>query len=335
MSLLIAVLLLLGNAFFNAAQFAFITTRRDQVEPLAEAGERGARSALTQLGSLPRMLAGTQLGIAICSLGLGAVAEPAFAHLLESGAERLHLGSGVVTGIAFVLALALVSFCHMVLGEMVPKNLALAGPVRAALLLAPAITLWVRVTRPVLVVISGVANGVMRLFGLRPKDELGGTYTADELAALFDESFSEGLLDEDERDRLLAAARLERTTAADLVIRMDDIVGIDSRATVRDLERLAAQHGFVRFPVRDGDHLIGYVNAKDALGVEDSTRRVVPDMVRPLPTVQASDPVVVLLRRAPHGDLALVQVCDGNELVGVLTLDDMLRAVAGVRPTTA
>ena len=331
MSLLLAAVFLLGNAFFVGAQFALVTTRSDQLEPLAGRGTRGARSALAQSRSLPRMLAGSQLGIAACSLGLGAVAEPAFAHGLEALADDVHLSSGVVTGVALVLALVFVSFCHMVLGERVPKNLALAGPVRAALLLAPPMGVWLRATRPLLVVINAVADAVVRAVGLQPKSELGATYTAEDLAALFDESHAEGLLDVEERDRLLAAARLDRMTVADLTIPLDRTVTITGRTTVSEVERLAATTHFLRFPLRDGDSLGGYVNAKDLLDVPDDAvgEPIGADFVRPLPVVQCAQPVGELLRRAPHGELALCEVRDGERLLGVMTLDDALRAVAG------
>ena len=182
--LLLAVLFLVGNAFFVGAQFALITARRDQIEPLAAGGGRAARVTLLQLRALPRMLAGSQLGIAACSLGLGAVAEPAFARLLEEALDPVGVPGSLSHPIAFVIALAFVSFCHMVLGEMVPKNLALAGPVRAALWLGPPMSVWVRMTRPILVVVNGLANTIVRLFGVQPKDELGGAYTSEELSDL-------------------------------------------------------------------------------------------------------------------------------------------------------
>ena len=191
----LAVVFLAGNALFVGAQFALITARRDQIEPLAESGNRRARVAAAQMRALPNMLAGSQLGIALCSLGLGAVAEPAFAHLLEVGFDAASLPKSVLHPAAFVVALAFVSFCHMVLGEMVPKNLALAGPIRAALWLGPPMAAWVRISRPLLIVINGLANAILRLFRVEPTDELGGSYSADELADLIAESTAHGLLE--------------------------------------------------------------------------------------------------------------------------------------------
>src|SRR5215207_596607 len=181
MSLLLVALLLAGNAFFVGAQFALVTSRRDQVEPLAKAGHRAARTTLHQMQQLPRMLAGSQLGIAACSLGLGAVAEPAFAQLLVAGFDALSLPARLLHPTSFVIALSLIAYAHMVIGEMVPKNLALAQPLRAALLLGPPMAAWVIATRPVLVAINAAANAILRVFRIELKSELPSAYTPEEL----------------------------------------------------------------------------------------------------------------------------------------------------------
>jgi CBS domain containing-hemolysin-like protein len=331
MSFALAVIFLLGNAFFVAAQFALITARRDQIEPLADEGNHRARTTLGQLRSLPRMLAGSQLGIAACSLGLGAVAEPAFAHLLEPVLEKVHAPHAVGTGVAFVVALVFVSFCHMVLGEMVPKNLALAGPVRAALVLGPPIAVWVRSTRPILAVVNGLANMIVRAFGVQPKDELGGPYTAEELADLFAQSHEEGLLDREEHQRLLAAARIERMTAGDLLIPLGRVVTISPNATVADVEALAAGTGFLRFPVRSGGRLLGYVNAKDllALDVQQRERQLPRELIRELATVHRTARIAEVFQDVVRDGTQLCRVLDGTRTVGIVALDDMLRAVVG------
>jgi len=340
--LLLAVLFLVGNAFFVGAQFALITARRDQIEPLAAGGGRAARVTLVQLRTLPRMLAGSQLGIAACSLGLGAVAEPAFARLLEDALEPIGVPDSLTHPIAFVIALAFVSFCHMVLGEMVPKNLALAGPVRAALWLGPPMSLWVRMTRPILVVVNGLANAILRLFGVEPKDELGGAYTSEELSDLVAESASEGLLDREEQRRLQAALRIEATTAADLLTPLADIVAVGPHPTAGEVEALVAETGLSRFPDRDGARLIGYIHARDVLTIDDDQLEAVlpPGLHRRMVTVAPDAPVAGVLtamrRSATH--LAVVEQ-DGASL-GMVTLEAVLRAVVvgtprGSRPATA
>jgi CBS domain containing-hemolysin-like protein len=336
MNVVLAVVFLLGNAFFVGAQFALITTRRDQLEPLAGAGGRSARVTLAQLRALPRMLAGSQLGIAVCSLGLGAVAEPAFAHILESALDPIGVPDAVVHPVAFVIALAFVSFCHMVLGEMVPKNLALAGPVRAALWLGPIMAVWVRLTRPVLVVVNGAANAVVRLFGVEPKDELGGAYTPEELSDIFTESATEGLLDREEQHRLQAALRIEKTTAADLLRPIAETTSIGPDATARVVEQLVSESGFSRFPVRDGARFVGYVHAKDVLSIPDQQfdLPLPADLRRTMVTVAPDAPVAGVLTAMRRSGTHLARVEEGERTLGMVTLEAVLRAVVVGAPRT-
>ena len=159
-------MLLLGNAFFVGAEFAMISARRSQIEPKAEAGSRVARMALRAMENISLVIAVNQLGITVCSLLLGAVGEPAVAHLVDPVLEADER-AGVVPAPGRVRdRLAVVVYLHVVLGEMIPKNIALAGPDRAALVLAPAIWGFVTVLRPVVVVINLVASGVLQLVGV-------------------------------------------------------------------------------------------------------------------------------------------------------------------------
>lgn len=207
--LALAVLLLAGNAFFVGAEFALISARRSQIEPIAAAGSRRARIVLDDMRHLSLMLAGAQLGITVCSLGLGAVAEPAVAHLIERGAGAVGLPDWLLHPVAFAIALGIVVSCHMVIGEMVPKNIAIAAPERAALLLGPAMAAVVRVARPLIWLLNHLANAVLRLTGVEPKDEMTAAYTPDEIAGLLAESHAEGLLQPEEHELLThALARL-------------------------------------------------------------------------------------------------------------------------------
>jgi CBS domain containing-hemolysin-like protein len=330
MRLLIAVLLLAGNAFFVGAQFALITARRDQIEPLARAGRRAARTTLAQMRHLPQMLAGSQLGIAVCSLGLGAVAEPGIADLLEGGFDALGLPEGLLHPIAFVLALAFVSYLHMVLGEMVPKNLALAGPVRAALVLGPPIALWVRCTRPVLLAINGLANAVLKVFRIEPKDELSEAYTAEELGDLISESAAEGLLDGEEQQRLTRALALDTATARDLLLPLASLVTVTASTTARELEQLVARTGFSRFPLRSGDTLTGYVHVKDLLDIDPADYdKPLPTRVRPMVVVDAALPLTGSFTALQRAGNHMGRVQEAGRTLGAITLEDVLEELVG------
>jgi CBS domain containing-hemolysin-like protein len=329
--LLLAVVLLAGNAFFVGAQFALITARRDQVEPLAHNGSRSARLALAQMRGLPRMLAGSQLGIAICSLGLGAVAEPTIAHLLEDLFDVLRLPDGLLHPVAFVLALVFVSYLHMVLGEMVPKNLALAGPVRAATLLAPPMAGWVWLTRPILVTINGLANAVLRLFRIEPKDELSAAYTAEEFGDLFSESAAEGLLDDEERQRLTQALALDQTTARDLVIDLADLVTAGETTTAADLEGLVARTGFSRFPIRAGAALVGYVHVKDLLDIDPGAydQPIPARLRRPMIAIEPALPLTDVFAALQRARSHMATVVAGDRTLGAIALEDVLEVLVG------
>jgi CBS domain containing-hemolysin-like protein len=336
-TLLLAVIFLLGNAFFVGAQFALITTRRDQIEPLAAKGGRAARVTLHQLRVLPPMLAGSQLGIAACSLGLGAVAEPGLGRVLEWCARPLDPPDAVIRPVALIVALILVAFCHMVLGEMVPKNLALAGPVRAALWLGPPMAAWVQLTRPVLVVVNGAANLIVRLFGVAPKTELGGAYTAEELSDIFTESTAAGLLDREEQRRLQAALRIERTTARDLLTPLGRVVTLARGASARDVEQLVRDTGLSRFPVRDGTRTDGqaggrmdsYVHAKDVLGVPDERfdDPLPASLYRRMITVAPAAPVAEVLTAMRRSSTHLVRVEHGGRTLGIVSLETVVRTL--------
>jgi len=336
MSMLLVVVLLAGNAFFVGAQFALIAARRDQIEPLAQQGHRTARVALGQMRHLSWMLAGSQLGIAACSLGLGAVAEPAFAHLLEGLFDALALPSGLLHPVAFVIALAVISYAHMVIGEMVPKNLALAAPLRAALVLSPPIAFWVRMTRPILVAINAAANGILRLFRVEVKSEINSTYTPAELADLIAESVAGGLLHPDDEQRLLRALRLDQVTTRSLAIPSEQVVSLAPNSTVGDVEALIARTGYSRFPVSSpadsgSDELVGYVHAKDLLEIDDYEQSTpLPQrLIRPMVTIDADLPLTSAFSSLQRAGLHLGRVTEGGRTLGVVALEDVLEELVG------
>src|SRR5881275_2373588 len=211
---LVVVLLLLGNAFFVGGEFALIAARRTVIEPMAGSSNR-ARLALRAMEQLPLMIAGAQLGVTVCSLGLGAIAEPAFAHAATGVLELVHLPRSMADPIGFLLALIVVVFAHTVLGEMVPKNLTLVGPEQAVLWLGPPMLWFCTGTRPLLVFMRWAARQVLRIWRIEPTAAVKTVYTAEELAGLVAQARTEGLLDPDEHARITGALALSQRTAGD------------------------------------------------------------------------------------------------------------------------
>ncbi|MFD2083035.1 Hemolysin, contains CBS domains [Actinopolymorpha cephalotaxi] len=327
-ALILSLVLLAANAFFVGAEFALVSVRRSQIEPLVEAGSRRARSTMWAIRRVTLMMAGAQLGITLSTVGLGAVAEPALAHLIQPAFETVGVPHALLHPVAIVIALLVVVALHVVLGEMVPKNIALAAPDRAALALGPPLRAMVRAIRPVITGLNGAANGVLWLLRVTPQDEVDDAVTHEEVGHLLAESRNEGLVDEDEHRLTTEALAFAEGTAGDVAIPLDSVVLIDARATAADVEELSARTGHSRFPRRDSEGLLsGYVHLKDVLAdtADERPRPLVPDRIRRLPAITTATPLVEVLAALRLGASHLARVDDeSGTTTGVLTLDDVL-----------
>ncbi len=330
MNFLIVVLLLAGNAFFVGAEFAVITARRDRLEALADKGSSRARTAIKASQELPLLIAGAQLGITLCSLGLGAIAEPALASVLEGPLYAVGLPLAVVHGVAFAVALVIVVALHTILGEMVPKNLAIAGPERAALWLVPVHYGFSRMIAPVLALFNAVGRWVLRRFDVEPVDELESAYTPDELALLIGQSRSEGLLEDSEHRRLRQTLSSAERTVADVLVPFDRLTTVSESPTVGEIEAAVTATGFSRFPVLSDGRLVGYLHVKDILDLEGASTLVPRARVRGLPEVPVDarlDEALAALRRA-QSHLARAVGADGA-VQGVVALEDLVEEYVG------
>jgi CBS domain containing-hemolysin-like protein len=331
--LLIGLATLVVNAFFVGAEFALISVRRSQIEPYAERGDRRAKSVLWGLEHVSALMAAAQLGITLCTLVLGVVAEPAIAHLLEPAFHALGVPEGAGHAVSFVIALTLATYLHMLLGEMVPKNIALAEPVRSALLLGPPLVAVSRALRPVIFAINAFANGLLKLLRIEAKNEVTATFSDAELAQIVKDAGEAGLLDDRAQERLHDALELGRRPVRDVVLPLERVVYARVGVTPEELERLAGESGFSRFPVVDeGRRIVGYLHVKDAL---DASPRNLPFRLRdlrPIARVRESTPLddVLTAMRGSRTHLAAVLGADGR-LAGLVTMEDVLRELFGQR----
>ncbi|MGN6446328.1 hemolysin family protein [Amnibacterium sp.] len=327
------VVLLAVNAFFVASEFAVISARRSQIEPLAEEGRRSARVALGAMEHATLMLSTTQLGITVASLLILNVSEPAIHHLLEGPLHATGLGVDAVDVIGFVITLLLVTFLHVVFGEMVPKNVAFSVPDRAVLLLATPLVFVERVFRPLIHALNGTTNALVRLVGVEPKDEANSAFTLDEVETIVETSRREGTLD-DLSGTLTAAFDFTEKRVADVTVPLSEIVALPEDASPADLERAVAQSGFSRYLLVDAEgNPTGYLHLKDVLELDedDEVDRPVPaKFVRRLITVFAGteleDALAVLRRSRQH--LARVVEQDGT-VRGILFLEDVIEELVG------
>ena len=337
LGVVLTVLLLGANAFFVGAEFALISARRDRLEALAEQGKHSAMTVIRAGENLPLMLAGAQLGITVCSILLGRVGEPAVAHLLETPFHAVGIPDTVLHTVSFIIALTIVVVLHVLLGEMVPKNIAIAGPESSAMLLVPAYLMWVRAARPVIAVYDWCAHVILRVFGVEAKTELENTVSSVELSEMIAESLSEGLLDPEEHNRLSRALRIRNRVVAEVALPLSEVHAVavaaeGSGPTVTAIQRELEATGYSRFPVVDqSDRYIGYVHIKDVLPLVDEPDAIVDlAMVRPLPEVPASMPLPDALTRLRRNNshLALVTDPDGG-VSAMVTLEDLVEDLVG------
>jgi len=338
-ALLVALMLLAGNAFFVGAEFSLISARRDRLEAMAVGGIGRARTVIRAGEDLSMMLAAAQLGITICSLGLGSLGEPAVAHRLEWVLQPLRVPEALLHSIAFVIALGIVTVLHILLGEMVPKNIAIAGPERTAIWMVPPLVAWMKLARPVLWLLTRIAKTVLRTFGVQPKDELDTAYTPDELANMIADSSREGLLDSQEHRRLTQTLSTVERTVAEVLVPIDRVTTVPAEPVLADIEHAVATTGFSRYPLRTADGaLVGYLHVKDVLVItgEDPQTPVPPGSVRTLPEVPADaklDAALAELRRS-RSHLARAMGAD-RATVGVVALEDLVEEYVGtVRDAT-
>ncbi|WP_342319707.1 hemolysin family protein [Corynebacterium mayonis] len=344
MSILVAIALiislLLANAFFVASEFALISSRRDRLESLLAQGKKEAAGVIHAIENLSIYLAGAQFGITVASLILGKVAEPAVAHYVEVPFAALGLSPHLLHPVSFIIALGIISYLHILFGEMVPKNIAIAGPESLALWLTPAMTLWVKLTRPLIEFLNWVARITLRAFGMEQRDELESTVDQEQLASMIQESREEGLLDAEETVRLAKALRSDSRNLQEVMIPLDRLTTVPYSGRgipLAQLEQRVRDTGFSRFPVeRSEGVLVGYIHVKDILDLMESpdsdaeAKVLIPtSRIRPLSIVDGAgsldDALTAMHRRSAH----MAQVRDKGELVGVLALEDIIEEYVG------
>ena len=335
--LLLALALIAANGFFVGAEFAVLAARRARLEPLLRRS-RGARTALRAIEQLPLMISACQFGITLASLGLGALAEPVVASLLTGPLAALRVPHELVHALALAIALTLVSLLHMLLGEMVPKNLALTGPERAAMMLAPPLLLFVRIFRPIIVSLTAVATGVLNLLRIKPASEIGEVTDRDSVAALIGESSEQGLLETKQQELLRGALEFEETKAEAVGLPLDTLVSVGPDFTPARVEQLVVATGYSRFLVRADDQpsaradLIGYIHLADVLDTDQAHRNLPVDRrwIRPLGEIQTTATLQTALASLRDSGSHLARLIDENgQTQAVIALEDILEQLVG------
>ena len=269
MGLIWFAFLLAANAFFVGAEFAVLSARRAQIEPRAEAGSRPAKITLKAMESVSLMLATAQLGITLCSLAILLIVEPSIHDLLKPLIVGLPYDVGYA--LSFAMALILVTFMHVVFGEMVPMNIAFSIPERAALVLGPLLYLTAQIVKPIVVTLNAIANGALRLMGIQIRDEAFNAYTLDQVEDIVEHSTREGVLN-DSSGALSNAFEFTEKKVLDVSVAQENLVSFKESVTPREIEQAVAKHGFSRYPLTsesDSTEIVGYVHLKDVLDLRD------------------------------------------------------------------
>ncbi|GAA2119240.1 hemolysin family protein [Actinomadura napierensis] len=332
-SLLITVLLLIGNGFFVASEFALVAANRSQLERAAAKGGRPAAAAVAGVRELSLMLAGAQFGITMCSLGLAIVTEPAFEHLLEPPLHAVGVPETGAKAAALACALGVITFLHMVIGEMAPKSWAIVNPERSAVLLALPFRAFAKVSRPILAALNATTNGLLRLVRVTPRDELDSHTDPARLSHLVGESRRLGLIGRHDHELLRRAISAREATVRHLVIPASSVTTIDTGASAADIRRTATASGHSRLLVRGPDGAAtGIVHVRAAITEPDGDRPA-GDLAYPAPALTAETTVldaVSRMRRA-RAQLAVVNG-DRGEFAGIVTLDDLLAELLATNP---
>lgn len=332
MGLVWLVVLLASNAFFVGSEFAIISARRAQIEPKAEAGSKAAKITLKAMEQVSLMLATAQLGITVSSLLILVIAEPAIHHLLEIPLGALGLGYATTSVTAFVIALLLVTYLHVVLGEMLPKNIAIAIPQRASLVLSPLLYSVAMMLKPLVWAMNQVSNGILKLFGFEPKNEANSAFTLEQVEDIVAASRKEGTL-ADGSGTLSKAFEFTEKQVSDVAVSLAGLVSLRLHSTPRDLQTAVAEHGFSRYPVMsDSGDILGYWHIKDALNAD------LEKFDQPLPakrlramisipeSVELEDALAQMRKSGAH---IARSFSSAGEVIGLLFLEDIIEELVG------
>lgn len=328
--LAVTVGLIAASAFFVAVEFSLLAAKRHRLEDAAMTS-RSARAALRSSSELTVLLAGSQLGITLCTLALGATTKPAVHHWLTPVFEAWGVPIWVADVAGFVLALIIVTFLHLVVGEMAPKSWAIAHPEKSATMLAIPMRGFMFLTRPILVALNGMANWCLRKVGVEPADQIGSGQNPDDLRQLVEHSVNVGALDARYSAQISGALELQNLQVGDLVRTQGVPTSVPSTATLADVRAASLESGHLRILLSDNESVSGVVHVRDTLnGVA-----TLAEVTRPVFTLESKTPVYVALASMRETSSHLALVVDGERTVGIVTLSDVLSRLLPTAVTAA
>jgi CBS domain containing-hemolysin-like protein len=330
----VGLVLTVGTGFFVASEFSLVNLNRGDLESRTARGERGLGMTISALKVTSTHLSSAQLGITLTTLLTGYTMEPAIGSLLTPPLAAIGIPAAVVTVVASVLAIVLATLLSMIVGELVPKNFALALPIPTAKLVIPFQVIFTTVFRPFVALLNGTANGILRAFGIEPKEELSSARTAEELRSLVRRSAKEGSLDRDTATLLARTLVFSGHVASDVMTPRPRVTSVDRTESAQTVIELARSTGYSRFPVIDDgiDDVVGLVHVKQAVAVPREKRADVPvsalqsDALR-VPETMKLDLLLGELRGVGYQMAVVVDEYGGT--AGVVTLEDLVEELVG------
>jgi CBS domain containing-hemolysin-like protein len=334
-------LLVALNGLFVAAEFAFVRIRATQVDRLVNEGRASAALVRTATARLDQYLAVCQLGITICSLGIGALAEPAIARVIEPYFENAGVPAALVHPVAISIALSIASFFHVVFGELAPKTLAIQRAEGTSLFVAPFMRFFYYLLLPLTIVFNGTANAITRAFGIPPASEGEASHTEEEIRTLITQSTRQGILEADESEMIGGVFELGDTTAREIMVPRPDVVSFSADTPLGDLVAGAAAGNYTRYPIYEddtGDRVIGAVHVKDLLrntvesvgGVDLDATPVQRGIVRQVLTVPENRPIDDILEDFQKREIQMAIVIDEwGSFEGLVTIEDIIEEIVG------
>jgi CBS domain containing-hemolysin-like protein len=342
---LLVVLLIAVNGYFAGAEVALLSVRQSRLRQMAEEGHAGAQAALSLLSNPGRLLSVTQVGVTLASLGLGWAGEDTIYTLLTTwfGPITTPALEKYVHGMAFVLSFLIISYFHVVLGEVLPKNLAIQKADRIAVLVAPALLVFNRISVAFVIVIERSTRAIMRALKIKAGAHAGGGHSAEELKLIVSSSRGLGYLPESQEDMIHRVLDLGNVLVREVMVPRNDIVSIESTASLDDVLHTMIREQHSRLPVHQGssEKILGYLHYKDLLPVWEDRRRAVRTgrpsrsfrierLLRPLIVVPETKPVSQMLDEFRQGSSHIAMVVDEfGTIAGLLTVEDVLEQVVG------
>ncbi len=330
-SLVFVVLFLLMNAFFVVAEFSLVRVRKSQIELAIDQGKKGSKNAKIITDNINAYLSACQLGITLASLALGFLGEPAFSALIHPVLSQFGLSDALISAIAIAFGYIVMTTLHVVAGELIPKSFAIFSTEKYALFAATPLLIFYRVTYPIMWVFNGITNFVVKLCGHDPANE-HEAYSAGEIMLLLDESTESGLIDEDQNEIVDNIFDMGDKEACSIMTPRIDMVCLDIEDSLEENLDIIRQYKYTRYPVCRGskDHIVGFVHMKDLFGMPVDTPMDEWTIIRDLPAVPETVPMIKLLEVMQEKRTEITVVVDEHGgTAGIVTMSDIMEQIVG------